>query len=540
MKKILFLLVLALLSSLGCNKETAQKPGQHVTVVADKNGGADQKQVKMTDENEKKPAPPQVKTAKEDGPLYKGRPAISWIKQLQDKDVSFRLEAVKALAALATDDKLVLPDLISVLKDMDSQVRAAGEKALDALSLAGDLPLLARVLETEQDKNTRLIVIALIGKVGPTATPLLPLLQKSAIAQDQDVALAAKQAIELIRIFDPTEEQIQVAVKAVEKIGGRYLHVNNEWYLEHEDLRTKKPCHVFLINNADNLKMLPFIPFVFELDLRFSQATDLEIKGITKQRNLTGLNLNDLRSGSIGDAALEAIKDMKRLSVLHLHATQVGDAGLKHLKELKTIKVLTLGNTKVTDEGLQNLRSLQNIIFLDLNSTRITDAGLRELKHHPNLATLRLNNTQVTDAGLIELRHLANLTALDLNDTRVSDSGLKEIAALRKLSSLNLSKTHITDAGLKKLRALTTLTRLDLWDTKLTDAGMKEIKELKNLTSLTLFRTKVTDSGVMELMALKNLTSLMLDNTQVTEAGVSDLRKALPSCSISYRKTTGQ
>ena len=41
--------------------------------------------------------------AQDDEVTYKGKPASFWLKQLKDRDVSFRLTAIKALREIGTD-----------------------------------------------------------------------------------------------------------------------------------------------------------------------------------------------------------------------------------------------------------------------------------------------------------------------------------------------------------------------------------------------------------------------------------------------------
>ncbi len=44
-------------------------------------------------------------SAKEEGPLYGGKPASYWLVQLQDANPKFRAEAVRALGNLAQKNK---------------------------------------------------------------------------------------------------------------------------------------------------------------------------------------------------------------------------------------------------------------------------------------------------------------------------------------------------------------------------------------------------------------------------------------------------
>ena len=66
-----------------------------------------------------------------------------------------------------------------------------------------------------------------------------------------------------------------------------------------------------------------------------------------------------------------------------------------------------------------------------------------------------------------------------------------------------------------------------------TDAELGHLKGLSNLDRLSLWRTDVTGTGFSHLMGMTELQQLILTDTQVTHAGVADLKKTLPSCTIS-------
>jgi formylglycine-generating enzyme required for sulfatase activity len=106
MNKLVVFLIAALLTNLGCNKESAKTP--------DKGGVAEDNKAK-------------------DAPLYKGKPASFWIEQSKDKDASFRLEAVKALGEIGSDREDVISALALALEDKETEVRLCSVDALDKL-----------------------------------------------------------------------------------------------------------------------------------------------------------------------------------------------------------------------------------------------------------------------------------------------------------------------------------------------------------------------------------------------------------------------
>lgn len=58
------------------------------------------------------------------------------------------------------------------------------------------------------------------------------------------------------------------------------------------------------------------------------------------------------------------------------------------------------------------------------------------------------------------------------------------------------------------------------------------LRGLNNVTSLALSNTQVTDVGLVHLTGLTKLKQLNLAGTQVTDVGLNELKRALPSLSI--------
>lgn len=107
---------------------------------------------------------------------------------------------------------------------------------------------------------------------------------------------------------------------------------------------------------------------------------------------------------NVTDAALAALRPLKKLAHLDLAHTAVGDAGLVHLKDLTGLTRLHLENTKVTDRGLVHLKNLKELEYLNLYGTAVTDAGLEHLRGLTKLKSLYLWQTKVTEAGVARLK----------------------------------------------------------------------------------------------------------------------------------------
>ncbi len=88
---------------------------------------------------------------------------------------------------------------------------------------------------------------------------------------------------------------------------------------------------------------------------------------------------------------------------------------------------LNLAGTRITDNGLAALEPLRNLRKLHLERTPITDSGLAHLKGLTNLGYLNLYSTGVSDAGLAQLAALKNLRQLYLWETKVTPAGVEEL-----------------------------------------------------------------------------------------------------------------
>jgi len=111
----------------------------------------------------------------EQGPLYRGRPARVWLEQMKDADASFRIEAVKAVGALAQRQKSLIPALVAALKDRDYSVADWASQALGDLG-AEVVPALLEVVKDKTASNARNAAIGALARIGPEAKAAVPLL----------------------------------------------------------------------------------------------------------------------------------------------------------------------------------------------------------------------------------------------------------------------------------------------------------------------------------------------------------------------------
>ncbi len=186
MKKLLVLLVVAMLSGVACNKN----PDKQVIVVPDQGGIAEQKLVKQKDET----LP--IGNGKDEA-IYKGKPTSFWIKQLRDSDPNFRLDAVNALREIGTDGDGVVLALVKTLADKEPTVRDAAREAIASIPLDGKVPALVQILRGK-DQSVHLAAITLLGEIGSKAKDSVPTVVKVLKSDDENLRIQAVRIAEKI------------------------------------------------------------------------------------------------------------------------------------------------------------------------------------------------------------------------------------------------------------------------------------------------------------------------------------------------------
>jgi hypothetical protein len=113
---------------------------------------------------------------------------------------------------------------------------------------------------------------------------------------------------------------------------------------------------------------------------------------------------------------------------------EASDSVVAQVGRLSRLEYLSLWSPG--DAGLDHLTGLTKLTYLGLYGSRVTDASLAKLSAFADLLYLDLRVTQVTDAGLVHLKRLTKLKAIGLESTRVTQAGMKELK--RSLPSLKL------------------------------------------------------------------------------------------------------
>lgn len=117
--------------------------------------------------------------------------------------------------------------------------------------------------------------------------------------------------------------------------------------------------------------------------------------------NLVSLELSEL---PIGDASLDTIAKLPKLSELNLLRTRVTSNGLRKLAGLPLKKLNLDDISTVGDEAIPAILAIPTLEFLHVGKTKITDRGVAKLSDLKNLKDLLINDTAVSEKALAELQ----------------------------------------------------------------------------------------------------------------------------------------
>jgi hypothetical protein len=143
---------------------------------------------------------------------YEGRPARSWLLQLEDGDAMYRQEAVQALENIGRHDPSVIPPLGEMLKDSNKLVRLGTALALRRLGADARpaLPALLGALD-DDDQFVRSNAIAALGCIDPQDQAILAVLAKSLKDPSPTVR---RMALGALGEIGPTAKESLAAVRA--------------------------------------------------------------------------------------------------------------------------------------------------------------------------------------------------------------------------------------------------------------------------------------------------------------------------------------
>lgn len=110
--------------------------------------------------------------------------------------------------------------------------------------------------------------------------------------------------------IEPTEEQLQAAIKAFEELGGRFKK-----YVNPKTMQSSSKGYLTKRGNSGavgdgELAKIPNLPFSFWLDLSFTKVTDAGLNELATLENLSGLFLGDTHVTDAGLKKLAAIENV--------------------------------------------------------------------------------------------------------------------------------------------------------------------------------------------------------------------------------------
>jgi beta-lactamase regulating signal transducer with metallopeptidase domain len=199
-------------------------------------------------------------------------------------------------------------------------------------------------------------------------------------------------------------------------------------------------------------------------------------------KNVPHLQSLILQVRELEDEHLKTLAGRTELVQLALEGKgTVGDAGLAHLRDLRALTLLAIPAEQATDDGLKSLAGLTALAHVTLNGSQITGRGLGAL--NPGLESLSLQKTPFNDEGAKELAKFSKLSTLDLSGSKITDGAMDWIAQLPRLRSLQLMDTAVTPEGLRKLAGLKRL-QMITWDGEATPEQMEELRKVLPRTGI--------------------------------------------------------
>jgi HEAT repeat protein len=100
-----------------------------------------------------------------------GKSTEMLIKDMQSRDVSVKLEAIRALASMRAEAALIVPELTKALRDENTAVRRDAAQALGNMG-AEARPAIAALVPLLEDKNVRVRKVAALAiqRIDPDRT----------------------------------------------------------------------------------------------------------------------------------------------------------------------------------------------------------------------------------------------------------------------------------------------------------------------------------------------------------------------------------
>ncbi|MBA61328.1 MAG: hypothetical protein CMJ76_03090 [Planctomycetaceae bacterium] len=273
--------------------------------------------------------------------------------------------------------------------------------------------------------------------------------------------------------------------------------------------------------NPDESKWLQELPLLKEIQLAYTNSTDVTLNALANHTELQTLILDHTAVSFMG---IKALANNDQLIHLSLRGCELGRQQENALGQLSTQFPLTLdlSRSNISDKSVKSLKSL-HIVQLNLSETDITDTGLKYLADHPHCEQLDLSFTACSSDGLSEILGTLPLSELNLQGLELSERVLQTLGNCESLITLSLAETNITDQWLTALQQATALEHLILYNTQLTGNKLESLASLVGLSYLDLSNCPLDSAAIAQLHSLSALSSLGLMGCRLNDEAIKDL-----------------
>lgn len=139
----------------------------------------------------------------------------------------------------------------------------------------------------------------------------------------------------------------------------------------------------------------------------FWDAYDITDKGVTKLRNMPRLSTVHLSRSHLSDQGLATLAGLPRIEQLSLQENEISDEGVRMLRDNAKIEVLWIGNvgnlrSQLSDASIPVFASMPNLRVLDLQGTQVTVEGLKPLQGHAKLSELHRSSSRAVDEKAVK------------------------------------------------------------------------------------------------------------------------------------------
>ena len=264
--------------------------------------------------------------------------------------------------------------------------------------------------------------------------------------------------------------------------------------------------------------------YLYNIDLTETQATDEDIRLISRMRFVRSLILTN---------------------------TQVSDLGLEHLSSQRKLHHLDISGTKVTDTGIQSLSKVTSLKSMQAMDCDVSDTALRQLTHGARIIEQRAVRDLMNTSALVglysqpgddktgkhdddPLRNVVYLVATPKNFF-LDEDFFKLVNKLHILPELILESAKFGENRLGSL-SQPSLETLTLRNMDLVDEDLADIAKFKSLKRLHIENCgRLTGSNLVLLEDLPNLRLLTIkDCTNVADATLRSLANRLVQCDCDF------